>query len=218
VVCWLRPCHWRSGLQRVAVGGRSVTVRSIGNRADVQEAALHRLKDTLRRRAKDDVLHRYRCIAPFRIDLRSRRRGGGAVRDEGRGGSQNEWQVQRRYMQIEGLQQLTDNQRARLSAVISRARKPQPSNCIDGGDRPPKGKKVQRWPEWATVQTRRSPWPILMRGNHSQTRPNCDSSARRNRDPFNPALVPTSAARRSDIGVHADSCLSLHRLPSHENQ
>ena len=31
----------------------------------------------------------------------------------------DEWQLQRRYMQLEGLQQLTDNQPARLSAVIS---------------------------------------------------------------------------------------------------
>jgi putative transposase len=31
----------------------------------------------------------------------------------------DEWQLQRRYIQIEGLQQLTDNQPARLSAVIS---------------------------------------------------------------------------------------------------
>ncbi len=31
----------------------------------------------------------------------------------------DEWQLQRRYMQLEGLQQLTDNQAARLSAVMS---------------------------------------------------------------------------------------------------
>jgi len=31
----------------------------------------------------------------------------------------DEWQLQRRYMQLEGLQQLTDNQHARLSAVMS---------------------------------------------------------------------------------------------------
>jgi putative transposase len=31
----------------------------------------------------------------------------------------DEWQLQRRYMQLEGLQQLADNQPARLSAVIS---------------------------------------------------------------------------------------------------
>jgi len=31
----------------------------------------------------------------------------------------DEWQLQRRYMQLEGLQQLTDNQPARLSAVMS---------------------------------------------------------------------------------------------------
>ena len=31
----------------------------------------------------------------------------------------DEWQLQRRYMQLEGLQTLTDNQSARLSAVVS---------------------------------------------------------------------------------------------------
>ena len=31
----------------------------------------------------------------------------------------DEWQLQRRYMQLEGLQTLTDNQPARLSAVVS---------------------------------------------------------------------------------------------------
>jgi len=31
----------------------------------------------------------------------------------------DEWQLQRRYMQLEGLQELADNQPARLSAVIS---------------------------------------------------------------------------------------------------
>src|SRR6185312_10017634 len=31
----------------------------------------------------------------------------------------DEWQLQRRYMQLEGLQALTDNQPARLSAVVS---------------------------------------------------------------------------------------------------
>jgi hypothetical protein len=29
------------------------------------------------------------------------------------------WQLQRRYLQLEGLQTLTDNQPARLSAVVS---------------------------------------------------------------------------------------------------
>ena len=31
----------------------------------------------------------------------------------------DEWQLQRRYMQLEGLQTLSDNQTARLSAVVS---------------------------------------------------------------------------------------------------
>jgi putative transposase len=31
----------------------------------------------------------------------------------------DEWQLQRRYLQREGLQQLADNQPARLSAVMS---------------------------------------------------------------------------------------------------
>jgi putative transposase len=31
----------------------------------------------------------------------------------------DEWQLQRHYMQLKGLQQLTDNQPARLSAVIT---------------------------------------------------------------------------------------------------
>jgi putative transposase len=31
----------------------------------------------------------------------------------------DEWSLQRRYMQLEGLQSLSDNQSARLSAVIS---------------------------------------------------------------------------------------------------
>ena len=31
----------------------------------------------------------------------------------------DEWQLQRRYMQLEGLQSLTDSHAARLSAVIS---------------------------------------------------------------------------------------------------
>ena len=31
----------------------------------------------------------------------------------------DEWQLQRRYMQLEGLQSLSDNQPARLSAVIA---------------------------------------------------------------------------------------------------
>jgi hypothetical protein len=31
----------------------------------------------------------------------------------------NEWQLQHRYMQLEGLQSLSDNQVARLSAVVS---------------------------------------------------------------------------------------------------
>jgi len=31
----------------------------------------------------------------------------------------DEWQLQRRYLQLEGLQALTDNQPARLSAVVS---------------------------------------------------------------------------------------------------
>ena len=31
----------------------------------------------------------------------------------------DEWQLQRRYMQLEGLQTLSDNQTARLSAVVN---------------------------------------------------------------------------------------------------
>jgi putative transposase len=31
----------------------------------------------------------------------------------------DEWQLQRRYLQLEGLQTLVDNQHARLSAVVS---------------------------------------------------------------------------------------------------
>ena len=31
----------------------------------------------------------------------------------------DEWQLQRRYLQLEGLQSLADNQPARLSAVVS---------------------------------------------------------------------------------------------------
>jgi len=31
----------------------------------------------------------------------------------------DEWQLQRRYMQLEGLQSLSNNQPARLSAVVS---------------------------------------------------------------------------------------------------
>ena len=31
----------------------------------------------------------------------------------------DEWQLQRRYMQLEGMNAVSDNQRARLSAVIS---------------------------------------------------------------------------------------------------
>ena len=31
----------------------------------------------------------------------------------------DEWQLQRRYLPLEGLQTLTDNQPARLSAVVS---------------------------------------------------------------------------------------------------
>ena len=31
----------------------------------------------------------------------------------------DEWSLQRRYMQLEGLQSLSDNQPARLSAVIN---------------------------------------------------------------------------------------------------
>jgi len=31
----------------------------------------------------------------------------------------DEWQLQRRYMQFEGLQTLSDNQTARLSAVVN---------------------------------------------------------------------------------------------------
>ena len=31
----------------------------------------------------------------------------------------DEWQLRRRYLQLEGLQTLTDNQPARLSAVVS---------------------------------------------------------------------------------------------------
>lgn len=31
----------------------------------------------------------------------------------------DEWQLQRRYMQLEGLQSLSENQAARLSAVVS---------------------------------------------------------------------------------------------------
>lgn len=31
----------------------------------------------------------------------------------------DEWQLQRRYMQLEGLQTLSDNQSARLSAVVN---------------------------------------------------------------------------------------------------
>ncbi len=31
----------------------------------------------------------------------------------------DEWQLQRRYMQLEGLQSLSNNQAARLSAVVS---------------------------------------------------------------------------------------------------
>ncbi len=31
----------------------------------------------------------------------------------------DEWQLQRRYMQLEGLASLSDNQTARLSAVVS---------------------------------------------------------------------------------------------------
>ena len=31
----------------------------------------------------------------------------------------DEWQVQRRYLQLEGLQALADNQPTRLSAVVS---------------------------------------------------------------------------------------------------
>ena len=31
----------------------------------------------------------------------------------------HEWQLQRRYMQLEGLQSLSDDQPARLSAVVS---------------------------------------------------------------------------------------------------
>ena len=31
----------------------------------------------------------------------------------------DEWQLQRRYMQLEGLQTLADNQTARLSAVVN---------------------------------------------------------------------------------------------------
>jgi putative transposase len=31
----------------------------------------------------------------------------------------DEWQLQRRYLPLEGLQALTDNQPARLSAVVS---------------------------------------------------------------------------------------------------
>jgi hypothetical protein len=34
----------------------------------------------------------------------------------------DEWQLQRRYLQLEGLQALTDNQPTRLSAVVSGAR------------------------------------------------------------------------------------------------
>lgn len=33
----------------------------------------------------------------------------------------DEWSLQRRYMQLEGLQSLSDNQPARLSAVVTRA-------------------------------------------------------------------------------------------------
>jgi putative transposase len=31
----------------------------------------------------------------------------------------DEWQLQRRYMQLEGLRSLVDNQTARLSAVVN---------------------------------------------------------------------------------------------------